>query len=152
MTQHLTAEEVSEFREIFSLLDRNGEGEITKDELSELMDTLGIDTTPEDIDSMLSEVDKDGSGTIDFEEFVAVMSKKVNATYTAANVKSAFEVFEGAAPAGFVKADVLIRSLCIYGGGKFTEEQAHDLVSQLATDSNGMINYIDYVNMMMGGV
>jgi len=114
------------------------------------MDTLGIEMTPEDIDSMVSEVDKDGSGEIDFEEFVAVMSKKVNATYTANSVKRAFEVFQGAAPSGYVKAETLIRSLCTYGGGKISEEQAQDLVGQLATDTNGMINYIDYVNMMMG--
>ena len=34
------------------------------------MDTLGIDATPEEIDQMISEVDKDGSGSIDFGEFL----------------------------------------------------------------------------------
>eukprot|EP01041_Mallomonas_annulata_P000569 gene569-1098_t len=149
MTEHLTAEEISEFREIFNLVDRDGGGTITKEELGELMDTLGIDANPDEIDQMISEVDKDGSGTIDFEEFVAVMSRKVNATYTADQVKNAFRVFEGTAPNGYVKADTLIRSLCTYGVEKLSEEQAHDLVSQLEADSNGMINYVDYVNMMM---
>jgi calmodulin len=77
------------------------------------------------------------------------MSRKVNATYTADQVKNAFRVFEGVAPSGYVRADALVRSLCTYGAEKLTEEQAHDLVNQLEADSNGMINYIDYVNMMM---
>jgi len=37
----LSAEEISEFREIFNLVDKDGGGEITKAELGELLDTLG---------------------------------------------------------------------------------------------------------------
>mmetsp|Transcript_8189 Transcript_8189/g.13888 ORF Transcript_8189/g.13888 Transcript_8189/m.13888 type:complete len:80 (+) Transcript_8189:377-616(+) len=77
------------------------------------------------------------------------MSRKVNATYTAEQVKGAFRIFEGASPAGCVKADGLIRALCTYGAEKLTPEQASDLVSQLETDNAGYIHYLEYVNMMM---
>lgn len=40
------------------------------------MDTLGIDATPEEIELMINEIDQDNNGEIDFEEFVAVMSRK----------------------------------------------------------------------------
>lgn len=149
MTQHLTEEEISEFREIFNLVDRDGGGTITKEELGELMDTLGIDATGEELDLMINEIDSSGDGQIDFEEFVEVMSRKVNATYTADQVKSAFRIFEGTAPPGCVKADGLIRALCTYGAEKMTPEQASDLVSQLETDGSGFIHYNEYVNMMM---
>jgi len=145
----LSEEEIAEFREIFNLVDRDGGGEITKDELGELMDTLGIDASPEEIDAMISEIDQDGSGSIDFEEFVAVMSRKLNATYTSDQVKTAFKVFEGECPQGFVKAENLVRVLTTYGIEKLSEEQAQDLVNQLEVDSNGLINYSVYVDMMM---
>ena len=87
----LSPEEINEFREIFNLVDKDRGGSITKVELSELMDTLGIDATPEEIDLMISEIDQDGNGDIDFEEFVLVMSRKVNATYTADQVKQSFK-------------------------------------------------------------
>lgn len=67
MTQHLSKEELAEFREIFNLVDRDGGGTITKEELGELMDTLGIDATPEEIDLMINEIDQDSNGEIDFE-------------------------------------------------------------------------------------
>ena len=67
MAQHLSKEELAEFREIFNLVDRDGGGSITKEELGELMDTLGIDATPEEIDLMINEIDQDSYGEIDFE-------------------------------------------------------------------------------------
>lgn len=54
----LTAEEISEFREIFNLVDKDGGGSITKVELADLMDTLGIDASPEEIDAMIFEIDQ----------------------------------------------------------------------------------------------
>lgn len=91
----------------------------------------------------------DGNGDIDFEEFVAVMSRKVNASYSSDQVKSAFKLFEIQGRTGHIKADALIKALCTYGVEKLSEAQAKDLVSQLETDGNGIINYVDYVNMMM---
>jgi len=46
---------------------------------------------------MINEIDKNNDGEIDFGEFVAVMSRKVQATYTAEEVKNAFKVSEFAA-------------------------------------------------------
>ena len=40
MTKNLTEEEIAEFREIFNLVDKDGGGSISKEELGELMDTL----------------------------------------------------------------------------------------------------------------
>lgn len=54
----LSVEEIAEFREIFNLVDRDGGGNITKVELAELMDTLGIDADPEEIEHMIAEIDQ----------------------------------------------------------------------------------------------
>ena len=48
------------------MVDRDGGGTITKEELGELMDTLGIDATPDEIDLMINEIDEDSNGEIDF--------------------------------------------------------------------------------------
>ena len=61
MAHNLSNEELAEFREIFNLVDRDGGGTITKEELGELMDTLGIDATPEEIDLMIHEIDQDNT-------------------------------------------------------------------------------------------
>jgi calmodulin len=49
------------------LLAQDGGGTITKAELGDLMDTLGIEATPEEIELMITEIDQDSNGEIDFE-------------------------------------------------------------------------------------
>ncbi|KOO20826.1 calmodulin-like protein [Chrysochromulina tobinii] len=70
------AEELTEFREIFNLVDLDKGGTISKDELGQLMKTLGLKPTQEELNAMVAEIDADGSGEIDFDEFVTVMSRK----------------------------------------------------------------------------
>ena len=138
----LSEEERKEFREIFNLVDKDQGGSISNDELGELMDTLGIRTTQEDIDLMIQEIDEDSNGEIDFDEFVAVMSRKVNASYTPKQVKGAFKIFEGVAPPGHISIKDLENALSSYGTEKLTPQQAKELVAQLEPDANGMINYV----------
>merc|ERR1712167_100589 len=142
MGYKLTPEELAEFREIFNLVDKDGGGTISKE-------TWGIDATPEEIDLMIAEIDEDNNVVIDFDEFVAVMSRKVSATYTAEQVRGAFRVFESGAPPGHIKVESLVRALTTDGSDKLSEEQARDLVAQLEPDRDGLVNYKEYVNMMM---
>jgi Ca2+-binding EF-hand superfamily protein len=41
---------------------------------------LGFEPKKEEIKKMISDIDKDGSGTIDFNEFLEMMTSKVNIT------------------------------------------------------------------------
>jgi len=88
----LSEAEVAEFQEIFNLVDVDHGGSISKDELRQLMHTLGLKPSQEEIDAMVSEIDQDGNGEIDFDEFVTVMSRKAQPSYTPEQVKAAFRV------------------------------------------------------------
>lgn len=78
----MTKKENAEFREIFNLVDRNGSGLISKDELTELMHSLGIEATQDEVSAMIKEIDEDLNDEIDFEEFSKVMSRKINSQFT----------------------------------------------------------------------
>lgn len=146
----LSAAEVKEFRELFNLLDKDGGGSISKDELAELMSTLGIKATPEEVEMMVREVDEDGSGEIDFGEFCRVMGRRVDVPYTSSEVKAAFKALAGQdAPADHVKATDLVGVMQAYAGEALPPEKLKELLSQLEPDANGYVNYAEYVNMMM---
>lgn len=145
----LTKEEEKEFREVFNLVDRDKGGTISKEELAQLMKTLSINASQQELDLMIDEIDTNNDGEIQFEEFVAVMSKKVQATYSAEEVIHAFKVFEGNSPPGFIKMEQLENALSIYGSDRLTPQQVSELINQIECDSSGMFNYIEYVHMMM---
>ncbi|RZF33010.1 hypothetical protein LSTR_LSTR006264, partial [Laodelphax striatellus] len=63
-----------ELREAFRLYDKEGNGYITTDVLREILKELDDKITSEDLDMMIEEIDSDGSGTVDFDEFMEVMT------------------------------------------------------------------------------
>ena len=46
-------------------------------ELATVMRSLGQNPTEAELQDMINEVDEDGNGTIEFDEFLVMMSKKV---------------------------------------------------------------------------
>lgn len=71
-------EQVQEFKEAFSLFDKDGDGNIDVKELGTVMRSLGQNPTDAELRDMINEVDTDGNGSIDFEEFLQMMAKKMN--------------------------------------------------------------------------
>ena len=68
-----TPQEVDEFRQNFGLFDANGDGQIDTNELEIILRNLGEPVTADRLHSLIAEVDIDGSQTIDFGEFCAMM-------------------------------------------------------------------------------
>ncbi|CAN0841923.1 Probable calcium-binding protein CML25 [Linum grandiflorum] len=60
-------------RDAFSVYDIDGNGSITAEELHKVMGSLGEDCSIAECRKMISGVDNDGDGTIDFEEFKMMM-------------------------------------------------------------------------------
>jgi len=60
----------------FRIFDLDGDGKITREELSKVLNGNSVKTTlgEDKIESLIREVDEDGDGEIDFEEFVDMMS------------------------------------------------------------------------------
>ncbi len=48
---------------------------------------------------MVNEVDKDGTGSIDFPEFLAMMAMKINEQNAEDEIREAFKVFDGVSAA-----------------------------------------------------
>ncbi|XP_063846027.1 troponin C, isotype gamma isoform X2 [Scylla paramamosain] len=63
-----------ELREAFRIYDKGGNGYITTDTLREILRELDNRLTEEELDGIIEEVDEDGSGTLDFDEFMDMMA------------------------------------------------------------------------------
>ena len=64
-----------EMLEAFQIFDADGNGNISADELRQIMENLGERLTQEEVEDMVKEADIDGDGQINYEEFVRMMFK-----------------------------------------------------------------------------
>ena len=67
-----------ELKEAFRIYDKEGQGFITTDVLKEILREIDPTLTEEDLDNIIEEVDEDGSGTLDFDEFQEMMMGWIN--------------------------------------------------------------------------
>jgi len=72
----LPPEKVAEIRDVFSLFDKDESGDIDASELKDAMQSLDPEMTDDDVIELMEELDVDGNGTIEFEEFLQMMTKK----------------------------------------------------------------------------
>jgi hypothetical protein len=55
---------------------------------------LGFEPKKEEIKKMIADIDKDGSGTIDFEEFLTMMTAKMGERDSKEEIMKAFRLFD----------------------------------------------------------
>merc|ERR1712057_122264 len=74
MADQLTEEQIAEFKEAFSLFDKDGDGTITTKELGTVVRSLGQNPTEAELQDMINEVDADGNGFISAAELRHIMT------------------------------------------------------------------------------
>lgn len=146
MADQLTDEQIAEFKEAFSLFDKDGDGTITVKELGTVMKSLGQNPTDKELREIIQEVDVDGNGKIDFAEFLALMARKMKDSGNEEELREAFRVFDKDGN-GFISAAEL-RHLMTNLGEKLTDEEVDEMIKEADTDGDGQINYEEFVGIM----
>ncbi|XP_022173746.1 calmodulin-alpha isoform X1 [Myzus persicae] len=142
MADQLTEEQIAEFKEAFSLFDKDGDGTITTKELGTVMRSLGQNPTEAELQDMINEVDADGNGTIDFPEFLTMMARKMKDTDSEEEIREAFRVFDKDGN-GFISAAEL-RHVMTNLGEKLTDEEVDEMIREADIDGDGQVNYEDF--------
>merc|ERR1712167_33421 len=90
----LSEEQVEEIREAFSLFDSDASSAIDVRELKAAMRALGFEVKNEELKKMVSDVDNDGNGTIEFGEFLQMMTGKMGEKDTREDIEKVFKLFD----------------------------------------------------------
>ena len=136
-----------EFREAFDMFDKDRDGSITAKELTNVMKSLNHQTSDLEIQEMINEVDIDGNGKIDFEEFVSLMNRRTKETDTEEEVINAFRVFDK--DQNDTISSTELRHIMTTIGDKLTDEEVDEMIREADIDGDGYINYVEFVRMMM---
>ena len=138
---------LKEYRDAFEMFDKDKDGTITAKELDNVMKSLNQDPSEHEIHDMIAEVDIDGNGQIDFEEFVSLMNRRSKETDTEEEVINAFKVFDKDGE-GLISGNEL-RHIMTSLGDKLTEDEVDEMIREADVDGDGYINYEEFVRMMM---
>merc|ERR1712110_869804 len=97
---------------------------------------------------MVAKVDMDGSGMLNFPEFLSMMSLKQESENAEDEIREAFQVFDGDGN-GFINRQELA---CVMGnlGETLTQEEIQGMIDQADIDGDGVINYEEFYTMMSG--
>ncbi|CDR97700.1 calmodulin [Babesia ovata] len=147
MADQLSEEQIAEFKEAFSLFDRDGDGSITTKELGTVMRSLGQNPTEAELADMINDIDSSGSGAIDFPEFLILMARKMKEGDTEEELVQAFKVFDRDGN-GFISAQEL-RHVMTNLGEKLTNEEVEEMLREADVDGDGKINYEEFVKLMI---
>ena len=130
------------------MFDKDGDGTITTKELGTVMKTLGQNATDAELSDMINEVDADGSGTIEFQEFLVLMARKMKDADNEEELLEPFKVFDKENK-GFITANEL-KEVLKNLGEKFGDDEVEDMIKDGDNSIDGRLDYEEFVKMMSG--
>jgi len=146
----MSESEIADLRETFKALDANGDGFLTVTELRDGIDKAHLRRPLIDLDAVVEGVDADGSGLIDYTEFLAAtLDKRV---YLQRDVCfSAFAVFDQDGD-GRITLDEL-KQILENGAVEHVFEgcKSEDLLREVDANGDGSIDFEEFMEMMRGG-
>lgn len=155
IAQQLNEKDIEDLKNTFSLLDENRDGTLTLLEITEGMKKHAVNMPP-DIAETLKSLDTDGSGVIDYTEFIAAtmttkqyLKKEV--------VWAAFRTFDKDGDGKITKAE--LKSILTGGDSKAGEQMdasmvagldqtIDQIISECDTDGDGAISFAEFEAMM----
>ncbi|XP_042516663.1 probable calcium-binding protein CML36 [Macadamia integrifolia] len=142
----LSADMTFELVQSFKLIDKDGDGKITRHELEEMLTRLGLEPeSEEELAMMLMDVDRDGDGCVSLEEFGALSSAFGPAC--GSELRDAFDFFD-ANRDGKISAEELLKGFLAIGDDRCTLEDCKRMIDGVDTDGDGFVCFEDFSRMM----
>merc|ERR1719281_1459784 len=127
----LTEEEIMEIKEAFDLFDT---------------DSSGLEARNQTIYQMILDMDADGSGDIEFDEFLNLMTAKMSDRDTREDIRKVFRLFDEE-NAGVVTIRNL-RRVAKELGETMEDNELLEMIERADSDGDGNVTFEDFYNIM----
>ena len=151
----LTEKQLQKVKQEFLLLDRDGDGTISVDELGTVLRSMRgkLKASEADIKRTLKEIDRDGDGTIDLKEYMSSRKNKTNqdlvhrALIQRLKIRKEFERFDED-KSGYITKEELMQVIQARAAITVTEEQINRMMQDSDDNNDGKIDYEEFVLIM----
>ncbi|TXG62712.1 hypothetical protein EZV62_009706 [Acer yangbiense] len=144
----------NQFKQVFKVIDSNGDGKISTLEISEVLLCLGgyddKSKATKDAQSMVTQMDYNGDGFIDLDEFMDAVhhvhgSKEEDCDN---HLMDAFLIFDSDKN-GLISAKELRRVLISLGSSKCSLHECKRMIKGVDKDGDGFVDFQEFRSMMM---
>jgi calcium-dependent protein kinase len=130
-------------------MDLNGDGKLQKAEIKQgYAEFFGRQLTDDEIDEMFAKVDADGSGEIEYSEFVVATLNEKN-LLSNNKLQTAFKMFDKDG-GGSISIDEIKQVLSF--GQTLEESVVQQIIQQVDANGDGEISYDEFAQMMLQNI
>ncbi|CAF3000100.1 unnamed protein product [Rotaria sp. Silwood2] len=142
----LSNRQMKELHDAFDLFDRDRSGTISLSELKQVLIALNFNPTDTLVRKVMKEMDIDGNGSVEFDEFVKIMKNVYERKFTEDEMRRAFKCFD-IDNSGYITADELhevLRRL----NRDVSERRISEVLKSVDMDHDGKISYEEFVHIV----
>ncbi|XP_035181731.1 caltractin-like isoform X2 [Oxyura jamaicensis] len=135
-----------QLREAFDLFDADGSGQMDVRGLKITMRALGCELRKEEMRRIISQVDEEGSGKINFESFLQVMAQKMAEPYSKNEILKGFKLFDhdGTGKISFEKLKLVATEV----GEDITDEELQEMIDEADVDGDGEVDQQEFLRIL----
>ncbi|XP_040568626.1 troponin C, isotype gamma [Lepeophtheirus salmonis] len=147
----LETDEIKVLKICFNMFDVKDQAFLSADDLDDILRGMGFRPSKEELKEILEEIDEDGSGEIEFEEFCQLCAKflieEPDEETMKAELKEAFRVYDKEAN-GFITTDQL-REIISELDQRLTVDDLDGIIEEIDEDGSGTMDFDEFCAMMM---
>jgi len=138
LSDGLSYEVISSMKECFQQMDSNGDGELSKSELAQVMKSLGIKHTDTELNTLFTELDTDKSNTISFTEFLSGLrwsSRSSNMIAKFSEKSQVTKFLKNVHPQQLEELKMIFKEVDKDGNGVITEDELYTMMKKMGINS-----------------
>ncbi|XP_037689508.1 calmodulin-like protein 4 isoform X1 [Choloepus didactylus] len=146
MAKFLSQDQINEYKECFSLYDKQQRGKIKATDLMVVMRCLGASPTPGEVQRHLQTHGIDRNGELDFSTFLTIMHTQIKQEDPKKEILLAM-LMADKEKKGYIMASEL-RSKLTKLGEKLTHKEVDDLFREANIEPNGRVKYDEFIRKL----
>ena len=133
-------------RELFRQFDRDSNGQLTVEEVRGMLQMLNISADEAHLIAFIEKIDINKSGTIDFEEFLDMMTARMSDRDTREDIDKVFRLFDDDGTGTITIRN--LRRVARELGETMTDEELQEMIDRADSNGDSAVTPDDFYNIM----
>ena len=147
MLTNISKDKEKEIKNIFEKFDSNKDGYVNSSELANIIKSININVSDEELLEIIQEIELEVNGEINFENFLSIVKRRENDIDTEEELLNAFKVFdkEGNGLINLNELKHIMLKVC----NNISESEINEMLKEADTDMDGYINYEEFIRSIL---